>query len=226
MRYVMGLDPLVTGIHVAAFAETKKNPVAKPQVKLLHAPKLAEPKDPLAHVERMTAAVDELLESVAQNGLPELVVLMRPTVGLPAKDESGPRRMMVAGEIERRLVELKVPIAEVAPATLMKWVLGPTCIKRDVEKLAAKVVDIWKPVDALALPGYRLSTVAVAAVGAAVLGIPTAKASDPRADTELMQSVGLSMPRAMKLAALKRLTEEKKDAEKAAESTMDEGEVA
>ncbi|MBN7493066.1 hypothetical protein I3U56_21665 [Mycobacteroides abscessus subsp. abscessus] len=118
------------------------------------------------------------MESVLRSGVPELVVMMKPTIGAPRgarKDDSGPRRMMLVGEIQRRLVEARIPVAEVPSMALVGWLLGTgrKYPPRDFDPLEQAVRDAWRPDKTD--DGFRLSTVAVAAAAAVVAGIPTRK---------------------------------------------------
>ncbi|WP_078314934.1 hypothetical protein [Mycobacterium sp. D16Q16] len=173
-RFVVGLDAVVTGVSVCAFVEGRDAPVTR----FVRAPRI-DNFDVMSQVARTLVTADETMESVLKSGIPEFVVMMKPTMGAPRgqkKDDSGPRRMMLAGEIQRRLVEARIPVAEVASMNLVDWLLGAgrKYPPRDWEPLERAIQDAWCPGD----PddkGFRLTTVGVAAVAAVIAGIPTRK---------------------------------------------------
>lgn len=169
-RFVIGLDAVVTGVSVAAFAEGVDAPVTK----FVRAPRITE-FDVLHQTARTLTTAESVMESVLRSGVPDLVVMMKPSVGDARRDTSGPRRMMLAGEIQRRLVESGIPVAEVSAMTLVDWLMGAgrKYPPRDFSGLEAAIQDAWRPgeVDS----GFRLSTVAVAGAAAVITGIPTRK---------------------------------------------------
>ncbi|MCV7247918.1 hypothetical protein H7J07_06750 [Mycobacterium koreense] len=166
---MIGLDAVVTGVSIAAFVETVKNPLTK----FVSAPPLTE-KTVAGHVERMNVTVDRVMESVMKNGTPELVVMMTPmmTQGIH-RDGSGPRRMMLAGEIQRRLVEQGIPVGEIAPRTVTSWVTDRDSPRRTFEAAEGSIRQSWNvgKTDAR----FRLTTIAVAAAGAVAVGITTSR---------------------------------------------------
>lgn len=172
-RFVVGLDPLVTGVSVCAFVEGAAAPVTR----FVRAPRITR-FDVLNQTARTLTTAELTMESVLRSGVPELVVMMKPTIGAPRgarKDDSGPRRMMLVGEIQRRLVEARIPVAEVPSMALVGWLLGTgrKYPPRDFDPLEQAVRDAWRPDKTD--DGFRLSTVAVAAAAAVVAGIPTRK---------------------------------------------------
>lgn len=168
---MVGLDCVVTGVSVAAFVEGSPNPVTR----FVAAPRITD-FDVLHQTARTLTTAELTMESVLRSGVPELVVMMKPTMGDARKDTSGPRRAMLVGEIQRRLVEAHIPVCEISPMTLVSWLLGGgrKYPPRDFAPLEQAVRDSWGvgEVD----PRFRLTTVALAAAGAVAVGIPTRKA--------------------------------------------------
>ncbi len=160
----------MTGVSVCAFVEGLDTPI----MRFVRAPRI-DNFDVLNQVARTLVTADETMNSVLRSGVPDLVVVMKPSMGDSRKDTSGPRRMMLAGEIQRRLVEARIPVCEVSPMTLVSWLLGGgrKYPPRDFGALEQAIHDSWRvgEVD----DGFRLTTVAVAAAGAVVAGIPTRK---------------------------------------------------
>ncbi|SKP38504.1 hypothetical protein [Mycobacteroides abscessus] len=169
-KFVVGLDAVVTGVSVAAFGEGAAAPVTK----FVAAPKI-DVFDVLHQTARTLTTAELVMESVLRSGIPDLVVMMKPTMGDARRDTSGPRRAMLVGEIQRRLVEAGIPVAEVSAMTLVDWLLGAgrKYPPRDFALLEQAVRDAWTVGETD--PKFRLSTVAVAAAGAVVAGIPTRK---------------------------------------------------
>ncbi|WP_255783838.1 hypothetical protein [Mycobacteroides abscessus] len=169
-KFVVGLDAVVTGVSVAAFVEGADAPVTK----FVRAPRI-DNFDVMHQVARTLVTADDTMKSVLRSGTPELVVMMKPAMGDARKDTSAPRRMMLVGEIQRRLVEARIPVAEVSAMTLVSWLLGGgrKYPPRDFGALEQAVQDSWRvgEVD----EGFRLTTVAVAAAAAVVVGIETRK---------------------------------------------------
>lgn len=168
-RFVVGLDCVVTGVSVAAFVEGAPSPVTR----FVRAPRI-DKYNAVTETARTVVTADSAMESVLRSGIPEFVVMMKPSIS-KGRDDSAPRRMMLAGEIQRQLVEAGIPVAEVPSMVLVNWLLGSgrKYPPRDFDPLERAVRDSWNPgkVD----DGFRLSTVAVAAAAAIVAGIPTRK---------------------------------------------------
>ena len=169
-KFVVGLDCVVTGVSVCAFGEGSESPVTK----FVRAPRI-ENFDVLTQTVRTIVTADSAVESVVKSGIPELVVMMKPSVGDSRKDSSAVRRMMLAGEIQRRLVEAGIPVAEISSMTLVSWLMGAgrKYPPRDFSVLEGAIQDAWRPGEVE--PEFRLTTVAVAAAAAVVVGIPTRK---------------------------------------------------
>ncbi|MBN7524320.1 hypothetical protein I3U46_08375 [Mycobacteroides abscessus subsp. massiliense] len=168
-KFVVGLDAVVTGVSVAAFVEGADAPVTR----FVRAPRI-DKYNAVTETARTIVTANETMESVLKSGIPEFVVMMKPSIS-KSKDDSAPRRMMLAGEVQRQLVEAGIPFAEVSSMSLVDWLLGAgrKYPPRDFAPLEQAVRDAWRPdkVD----DGYRLTTVGVAAAAAVVAGIPTRK---------------------------------------------------
>lgn len=168
-RFVAGLDCVVTGVSVCAFVDGGDAPVTR----FVRAPRI-DKYNAVTETARTIVTANETMESVLKSGIPEFVVMMKPAIGR-GKDDSAPRRMMLAGEIQRQLIEAKIPFAEVSSMTLVDWLLGAgrKYPPRDFGPLEQAVRDSWRP--SVPDDGFRLTTVAVAAAAAIVAGIPTRK---------------------------------------------------
>lgn len=169
-RFVVGLDCVVTGVSVAAFVDGSESAVTK----FVRAPRI-ERFDVMSQVARTLVTANDVMESVLRSGVPELVVMMKPAMGDARKDTSGPRRMMLAGEIQRRLVEARIPVAEVSAMTLVSWLMGAgrKYPPRDFSGLEQAIRDSWRVGEVE--PEFRLTTVGVAGAAAVITGIPTRK---------------------------------------------------
>lgn len=168
-RFVVGIDAVVTGVSVAAFVEGAESPVTR----FVRAPKI-DTYNAVTETARTIVTAESAMESVLRSGIPEFVVMMKPTIG-KSKDDSGPRRMMLAGEIQRQLIEAHIPVAEIPSMVLVNWLLGAgrKYPPRDFAPLEQAVRDAWRPGEMDS--GFRLSTVAVAGAAAVIAGIPTRK---------------------------------------------------
>lgn len=170
-RHVIALDPLTSGCSVVLMAEDAEVPL----VKWVPAPAANSNRSIAATVHRTVATAESVLDSVLRSGKPALVVMMKPLCDPIHEDPSGPRRMMLSGEIMRRLVDADIKIAEIPPMTLNKWTLGRFVGGTEGIKLVEKTMKGTFPgIDTKDLDKkFRWSTVALAAAGALALGIPT-----------------------------------------------------
>lgn len=171
MKHVIGIDPVTSGCSVALIAADAETPL----VRWIPAPGANSNRSVAATVTRTVATAELVLDSVLRSGKPTLVVMMKPLCDDIHSDPSGPRRMMLSGEIMRRLVESDVRVAEVPPMTLNKWTLGQFVAGKRGQELVAKTVrDTFTGIDTTNLDSrFRWSTVALAAAGALAVGIPT-----------------------------------------------------
>ncbi|MBN7311790.1 hypothetical protein [Mycobacteroides abscessus] len=169
-RFVVGLDAVVTGVSVCAFVEGASAPVTR----FVRAPRIERGAPATVETARTIVTADSALESVLRNGVPEFVVMMKPSIS-KGKDDSAPRRMMLAGEIQRQLIGTGIPFAEVSSMTLVNWLLGGgrKYPPRDFGPLEQAIQDAWRP--SAPDDGFRLTTVAVGAAAAVIAGIPTRK---------------------------------------------------
>lgn len=170
-RYVIALDPVTSGTSVALIVEGTETPA----VVWIPAPPTNSNRSVAATVRRTVATADKVMDSVLRGGKPSLVVMMKPLCDDIHSDPSGPRRMMLSGEIMRRLVDADVRVAEVPPMTLTKWVLGQFVPGKKGQELVTKAMkDTFHGIDTADLDSqFRWSTVALAAAGALAVGIPT-----------------------------------------------------
>lgn len=168
-RFVVGLDCVVTGVSIAAFVEGAPSPVTR----FVRAPKI-DTYNAVSETARTIVTAESVMESVLRSGIPTFVVMMKPSIS-KGRDDSAPRRMMLAGEIQRQLIEAKIPFAEVSAMTLVNWLMGAgrKYPPRDFAPLEQAVRDAWR-VDEVD-DGFRLTTIGVAAAAAVVAGIPTRK---------------------------------------------------
>ncbi|SIE96547.1 hypothetical protein [Mycobacteroides abscessus] len=170
-RHVIGLDPVTSGCSIALLAEDAETPL----VKWVPAPAANSNRSIAAAVHRTVATAEGVLDSVLRSGKPTLVVMMKPLCDDIHEDPSGPRRMMLSGEIMRQLVEADVRVAEVPPMTLNKWVLGRFVGGTEGIKLVAQAMRAtFTGIDTTDLNAkFRWSTVALAAAGCLATGIQT-----------------------------------------------------
>lgn len=171
MKHVIGLDPVTSGCSVVLMAEDAGIPLAR----WIPAPAANSNRSIAAMVHRTTQTAELVMDSVLRSGKPALVVLMKPLCDDIHSDPSGPRRMMLSGEIMRRLVDADVRVAEIPPMTLTKWILGRFVGGTGGRELVTKTVkDTFSGIDTTDLNDkFRWSTVALAAAGALAVGIPT-----------------------------------------------------
>lgn len=170
-RYVIALDPVTSGTSVALIVEGTEIPA----VVWIPAPPATSNRSIAATVHRTVQTADKVLDSVLRGGKPTLVVMMKPVCNDIHSDPSGPRRMMLSGEIMRRLVDADIKVSEIPPMTLVKWVLGRFVGGTAGRELVTKTVRSTFPgIDTKDLDNrFRWSTVALAAAGALAVGIPT-----------------------------------------------------
>lgn len=170
-RHVVALDPVTSGCSIVLMAEDSPIPL----VRWIPAPAANSNRSIAATVHRTVATAESVMNSVLRSGKPALVVLMKPLCDDIHSDPSGPRRMMLSGEIMRRLVDTDIRVAEVPPMTLTKWILGRFVGGTEGRELVTKTVkSTFTGIDTADLNAkFRWSTVALAAAGALAVGIPT-----------------------------------------------------
>ncbi|WP_100514944.1 hypothetical protein [Mycobacteroides abscessus] len=170
-RYCIALDPVTSGCSVALIVEGEPTPA----VVWIPAPPANSNRSIAATVHRTVQTADKVLDSVLRGGKPSLVVMMKPLCDDIHSDPSGPRRMMLSGEIMRRLVDADVKVAEVPPMTLTKWTLGRFVAGKEGQRQVEQSVrDTFHGIDTADLNDkFRWSTVALAAAGCLATGIET-----------------------------------------------------
>ncbi|SLH96896.1 Uncharacterised protein [Mycobacteroides abscessus subsp. abscessus] len=170
-KYVIALDPVTSGCSAALIAEGADTPA----VMWLPAPTATSNISISSTVHRTVATAEAVMNSVLRSGKPSLVVLMKPLCGDIHQDPSGPRRMMLSGEIMRRLVDADVRVSEIPPMTSNKWLLGDfQAGKRGQEAVEKSVKSTFPGIDTEGLDSkFRWSTVALAAAGCLAVGIET-----------------------------------------------------
>ncbi|WP_255775880.1 hypothetical protein [Mycobacteroides abscessus] len=168
---MISLDPVTSGVSAALIAEG----VSAPLVSWIPAPVANSNRSVAATVTRTTQTAELVMDSVLRSGKPSLVVMMKPLCDNIHDDPSGPRRMMLSGEIMRRLVESDIRVSEVPPMTLNKWTLGRFVPGKEGQQQVAQAMQrTFTGIDTENLnTRFRWSTVALAAAGALAVGIPT-----------------------------------------------------
>lgn len=169
-RSVIALDVTVTAVSIARIAEGE--PV--PSTGLIVAPPSGRDYSLSATRSRTETTAEMVLDAVLSKGMPTLVVMSKLTLGDMTRDPSGGRRAALWWSITSRLLDADIPVAELATATAMKWLCGHGAVgHRGYDALDRAVRDTWTSVRDRG-ETYRMSTVALAAAGAVVAGIPTA----------------------------------------------------
>lgn len=169
-RSVIALDVTVTSVSIARIDEDGSTPSTG---LIVTAPSGRDYS--LAATRTRTEATSEMvLDAVLSKGLPSLVVMSKLTLGDMTRDPSGGRRAALWWAITSKLLDAGIPVAELAVATAMKWMTGHGVVgHRGYAALDRAVRDTWLSVRDRG-ESYRMSTVALAAAGCAVVGIPTA----------------------------------------------------
>lgn len=198
-RYVIGLDPLLASTSIAAIA----NGVPTPTTKLIVSNPTSDKSVAGTH-DRIGQTADQVIESVTRSGTPDFVMCMRPLTKGTQDDPSGPIRMMLVGEIQRRLIADGIPVAELAPMTLTKFVLGRfEAGEKSIKAQEIKLKDIFRGMSdpSVGRNQYRWTTVGLAAVAALTAGIETAMPVTDAGLTTLTKGKGLVLPAGWKLPA-------------------------
>ncbi len=170
-RYVIALDPVTSGTSVALIVEGTESPA----VVWIPAPPANSNRSVAATVSRTVQTAEKVMDSVLRGGKPTLVVMMKPICDDIHSDPSGPRRMMLSGEIMRRLVDADVRVAEVPPMTVTKWAIGRFVAGTEGREMVTKTMkSTFHGIDTADLNAkFRWSTVALAAAGCLATGIQT-----------------------------------------------------
>lgn len=169
-RNVIALDVTVTAVSIARIAEGEPTP----STGLIVAPPSGRDYSLSATRSRTEATSEMVLDAVLSKGLPSLVVMAKLTWDNINRDPSGGRRAALWWSIVTRLLDADIPVAELATATCMKWLTGRGAVGTKAHVVLDRAVrDTWPNVRSRG-ESYRMSTVALAAAGAMVVGIPTA----------------------------------------------------
>ncbi|MDO3012491.1 hypothetical protein P5V34_00660 [Mycobacteroides abscessus subsp. abscessus] len=169
-RNVIALDVTVTSVSIARIVEGESTP----STGLIVAPPSGRDYSLSATRARTEATSEMVLDAVLSKGLPTLVVMSKLTLGDMNRDPSGGRRAALWWSIAARLLDAGIPVAELATATAQKWMTGRGVVgHKGYSALDRAVHDTWPSVRDRG-ESYRMSTVALAAAGCAVVGIPTA----------------------------------------------------
>lgn len=178
-RSVIALDVTVTAVSIARIAEGEPTP----STGLIVAPPSGKNYALSATRERTETTTELVLDAVLSKGLPRLVVMSKLTWDNMNGDPSGGRRAALWWSIANQLLDSNIPVAELGVATAQKWLTGRGAIgQKAYVALDRAVRDTWPSVRDRG-ETYRMSTVALAAAGCAVAGIPTVvPATDARLD--------------------------------------------
>lgn len=178
-RSVIALDVTVTAVSIARIAEGE----GTPSTGLIVAPPSGRDYSLAATRARTEATSEMVLDAVLSKGLPDLVVMSKLTWDNMNGDPSGGRRAALWWSIANQLLDSNIPVAELGVATAQKWLTGRGAIgQKAYVALDRAVRDTWPSVRDRG-ETYRMSTVALAAAGCAVAGIPTVvPATDARLD--------------------------------------------
>lgn len=172
-RNVIALDVTVTSVSIARIEQDESTP----STGLIVAPPSGKDYSLSATRTRTDTTAEMVLDAVLAKGLPSLVVMSKLTLGDMNRDPSGGRRAALWWSIVTKLLDAEIPVAELATATAMKWMCGHGAVgHRGYSALDRAVRDTWPSVRDRG-EAYRMSAVALAAAGAAVLEIPTAVVS-------------------------------------------------
>lgn len=176
-RFVLGVDPLLSGVSIARFVEGDSTPAAL----FIPGPGLPEgDRSLVAQVARIDAIAAAVMGATLKRGVPTLVALSAPSVG--RHDSSGPRRSALVGEIGRRLVAAGVPAVEIETMLLTRWLVGRQQ-RKGFDRVTEEIKQNWHPErwqpengpgwEEAVEAGFRPTTVAMAAAAAALAGIGT-----------------------------------------------------
>lgn len=144
---------------------------------------------PAAEMEKQSELAESVVEAVTKKGKPELVMLTEPVVGvqIPSKgqkgDPSARRRLGVHWELVRQLHAEKIPVAELPLKVLERAVVGRAArgvagVQPVEDWVQVHFPAVQRPADDDGQPDklYRMTTVALAAVGCVVAGVPLPRA--------------------------------------------------
>lgn len=132
-----------------------------------------------ATMHRIHTAVKAVADLVTQEGTirPATVALVKGAWGPMSSDPSAFRRAGIWWGIAAELDRLRIPTAELPLFTVQKWAMDTSAPgRKGTDALTDWVGNTWThlPAELENKPGYRASTVAVAAAAAMACGIETA----------------------------------------------------
>ncbi|ANO18560.1 gp6 protein [Mycobacteroides abscessus subsp. abscessus] len=168
-RSVIALDVTVTAVSIARIAEGE----GSPSTGLIVAPPSGRDYSLAATRARTDTTVEMVTDAVFSKGLPTLVVMAKHTWDNMNRDASAGRRASLWWTVTNQLLGAGIPVAELATATAQKWLCGHGSVgHKGYAALDRAVRDTWPSVRDRG-ESYRMSTVALAAAGCMVAGIPT-----------------------------------------------------
>lgn len=168
-RSVIALDVTVTAVSIARIAEGE----GSPSTGLIVAPPSGKDYSLAATRARTDTTVEMVTDAVFSKGLPTLVVMAKHTWDNMNRDASAGRRASLWWTVTNQLLDAGIPVAELGTATAQKWLMGHGIVgRKGQEALDRAVRDTWPSVRDRG-ETYRMSTVALAAAGCMVAGIPT-----------------------------------------------------
>ncbi|SHO82608.1 hypothetical protein [Mycobacteroides abscessus] len=192
-RNVIALDITVTSVSIARIDEDGSTP----STGLIVAPPSGRDYSLAATRSRTETTAEMVTDAVLSKGLPSLVVMSKLTWDNINRDGSAGRRAAVWWAITNQLLDAGIPVSELATATAQKWMTGRGVVgHKGYSALDRAVRDVWPSVRDRG-ESYRMSTVALAAAGCAVVGIPTAvPCTDARLDalSKMVLPTGWKLP--------------------------------
>ncbi|WP_237083969.1 hypothetical protein [Mycobacteroides abscessus] len=196
-RSVIALDITVTAVSIARIAEGEDTP----STGLIVAPPSGKDYSLAATRARTDTTVEMVTDAVFSKGLPTLVVMAKHTWDNMNGDASAGRRAAVWWTIANQLLDAGIPVAELGVAIAQKWLTGRGVVgRKGREALDRAVRDTWPSVRGRG-ETYRMSTVALAAAGCMITGIPTVvPVTDARLDalSKMILPFGWRLPETTK----------------------------
>lgn len=192
-RSVIALDVTVTAVSIARIAEGE----SVPSTGLIVAPPSGKDYSLAATRARTDTTVEMVTDAVFSKGLPTLVVMSKLTWDSMNGDPSGGRRAALWWSIVTHLLDADIPVAELATATCMKWLTGRGAVGTKAHVVLDRAVrDTWPNVRSRG-ESYRMSTVALAAAGCMIAGIPTVV---PATDARMKALAPMVLPSGWRLS--------------------------
>ncbi|MBS9532619.1 hypothetical protein KIH27_03350 [Mycobacterium sp. M1] len=173
-KAVIAIDPTTSGVSLARIVTGERTP----RLRYVEAPEATTKYRERGLVGAMQRAEDTatgVLERVLRGGAPDLVVMSKLVTGELTRDPSGPRRSGLWWEIIRQCEAAGIPVADY-PSLAAQRYFG-THAQPGLEganRLVRAVKKRWPGVSLDMPEAFRYTSVALAAIGCAVVGIPTA----------------------------------------------------